>query len=195
MAHSTLVIAALFLLVELLASQRGASCDRLEPAAPVAQPLLLGLMLLLAAASTAGLPPLPGFLGKLMVLQSASGHVAQAWVWGVVLVVGFFSLIGLARAGSLLFWSVRPELAGSAGSGGASPRLVLATAALLAASVAMAVFAGPLKAYTDAAALQLTDREGYARAVLSETPGGPVPETRRPYVFPRPAATEDGAPR
>ena len=42
MVHSTLVIAALFLLVELVASQRGDAEDKLQPASPVAQPVLLG---------------------------------------------------------------------------------------------------------------------------------------------------------
>ena len=48
MAHSTLVVAGLFLLAELVAAQRGDAADRLVPASPVAQPALLGLMLLLA---------------------------------------------------------------------------------------------------------------------------------------------------
>jgi multicomponent K+:H+ antiporter subunit D len=187
MAHSTLVIAALFLLVELVAAQRGDAADRLEPGAPVAQPVLLGLMLLLAAASSAGLPPLPGFIGKLMVLQASSGHAAQAWIWTVVLSVGFLTLIGLARAGSLLFWSVRPELAGTGNAAGASPRLLAATLSLLAAGVAMSVLAGPLKRYTDAAAEQLADRDSYARAVL----GGEGVRTTQPYVFPRPATDSD----
>lgn len=188
MAHSTLVIAALFLLVELVAAQRGDAGSRLEAGAPVAQPVLLGLMLLLAAASAAGLPPLPGFIGKLMVLQASSDHAAQVWVWIVVLAVGFLTLIGLARAGSLLFWSVRPELAGTGIAAGASPRLVLATLSLLVAGVAMTVLADPLKRYTDAAAEQLSDRAAYALAVL----GGEGVRTTKPYLFPRPAKQGDG---
>ncbi|MFH1814858.1 MAG: monovalent cation/H+ antiporter subunit D [Pseudomonadota bacterium] len=184
MAHSTLVIAALFLLVELVASQRGDADSRLEAGAPVAQPVLLGLMLLLAAASAAGLPPLPGFIGKLMVLQASSGHDAQVWIWIVVLSVGFLTLVGLARAGSLLFWSTRPELAGTGTAAGASSKLVFATIALLVGGVAMTVLADPLKRYTDAAAAQLTDHRAYALGVL----GGEGVDTTRPYVFPRPAA-------
>ena len=54
MVHSTLVVAALFLLVELVATQRGDTGDRLQPATPVGQPVMLGLMTLLGAASAAG---------------------------------------------------------------------------------------------------------------------------------------------
>jgi len=59
LTHSTLRVAALFLLAELVDAQRGDAGARLEPAAPVAQPALLGTMLLFAAASITGLPPLP----------------------------------------------------------------------------------------------------------------------------------------
>lgn len=177
--HSTLVIAALFLLVELVASQRGDIGDRLQPSTPVAQPVMLGLMTLLGAASVAGLPPLPGFLGKLMVLESAAATPAQGWVWAVVLSAGFVTLIGLARAGTILFWNVLPGNGGPRSSG-ASWRLTSATLGLLGLSLVLAAAASPLKRYTDAAASQLADHAGYARAVL-ESVGGAAAQTTRPY--------------
>lgn len=179
--NSTLVIAGLFLLSELVAAQRGPMADRLEPCSPVAQPALLGLMLLLAAASTAGLPPLPGFIGKLMLLEASLAHPLAATVWAVVLGVGFLTLIGLARAGSVLFWSVRRDV--PSGASGASPSLVGATLALLGLSVALSVFAGPVQRYTAEAAQQLGDRAAYARAVL----GDPAAATVRPYRVPQTA--------
>jgi multicomponent K+:H+ antiporter subunit D len=178
LANSTLVIAGLFLLSELVASQRGPMADRLEPCSPVAQPALLGLMLLLAAASTAGLPPLPGFIGKLMLLEASVNHAAAVAVWAVVLGVGLLTLVGLARAGSVLFWAVRPEIPGS--GAGASPRLIGATLLLLGLSVLMSVFAAPIQRYTAAAALQLQDRAAYAGAVMPES-GGAEAQTTRPY--------------
>jgi multicomponent K+:H+ antiporter subunit D len=173
--HSTLIVAALFLLVELVASQRGSVADRLQPAAPVAQPVLLGLMVLLGAASAAGLPPLPGFLGKLMVLQSAAQTSAHAWVWAVVLGGGFLTLVGLARAGVILFWNVQPDSVAHTPAG-SSARLTIATMGLLSLSLLLAVAAAPVKRYTDAAALQLADHGAYARAVL-----GGTQDTTRPY--------------
>ncbi|MEO5658835.1 MAG: proton-conducting transporter membrane subunit, partial [Polaromonas sp.] len=179
MMHSTLVAAALFLLVELVATQRGESGDRLQPAAPVAQPILLGIMTLLGAASVAGLPPLPGFLGKLMILESAAQTPAHAWVWSVVLVTSVMTMVGLARAGSILFWNVLPEGRHSIRAG-SSLRLTRATLGLLGLSLLLAVAASPLKRYTDAAALQLADRGAYARAVLGSV-GGAAADTTRPY--------------
>jgi multicomponent K+:H+ antiporter subunit D len=149
----------------------------------VKQPVILGLLLLLAAASNAGLPPLPGFVGKLMLLQASSGHPWAVAVWAVVLVVGFFTLVGLARAGSVLFWAVRPEV--PSGSSGASPKLLLAPMALLGMSVLLSVMAAPVQRYTAAAALQLSDRDAYARAVLPEL-GGPAADSARPYRLPQP---------
>ena len=183
--NSTLVIAALFLLAELVSAQRGEVGGRLQPASAVAQPILLGLLLLLAAASSAGLPPLPGFIGKVMLLQAAWGHAQAGLVWSVVLVVGFCTLLGLARAGSILFWAVVPGQPSAAA--GSSPRLVLATVSLLAMSVLLSVRAAPVTRYTDATAAQLADRAAYARAVLPEL-GGAAANSAVPYTGRVPSA-------
>mgnify|MGYP001627035953 CR=1 FL=1 len=189
--HSTVVIAGLFLFVELAAAQRGSVGDRLQPAPAVREPVLLGVMMLFGAASAAGLPPLPGFLGKVMLLQSSAGLPAQPWVWTVVLAVGFLTLIGLARAGVVMFWHVEP--AQPAPSAGSSARLLAAPWAFMVLTVALAVGAAPVKAYTDAAARQLTDKAGYATAVLARQ-GGPAVPTTRPYDgrVPAAAAQEEG---
>jgi multicomponent K+:H+ antiporter subunit D len=96
----------------------------------------------------------------------------------VLLGAGFLSLLGLARAGSILFWAVDPRRT-DAGSG-ASTRLLSATIALLAVVVAMAAAAGPLKRYADAAAAQLSDPAGAARAVLGPAGGASAVRPYRP---------------
>ncbi len=186
MAQSTLVVAGLFLLVELISTQRGETGGRLDSAQAVVQPQVLGILLLFGAATMAGLPPLPGFIGKLMLLQASAGHAWAAPVWTVVLGVGFFTLIALARAGGVLFWNVRDAPASApCGSqpSGASRQLLLAAMAPLLMVVAMSLFAAPLQRYADAAALQLGDRAAYARAVLGEANGQPI-NTTRPYRVP-----------
>jgi multicomponent K+:H+ antiporter subunit D len=177
MLHSTIVIAGLFLLVELLAAQRGDAHDKLQPAHAVREPVLLGVMMLFGAASAAGLPPLPGFLGKLMVLEASSGLAAQVWIWSVVLGVGFLSIVGLARAGVIVFWHVQP--ASDAGSAGSSGRMLAPVWAFMALTLALAVLASPVKRYTDAAATQLTQSSDYVRAVLGADATGS--STTRPY--------------
>jgi multicomponent K+:H+ antiporter subunit D len=197
MLHSTVVVAGLFLFVELVAAQRGAAGDRLQPAPAVREPVLLGVMMLFGAASAAGLPPLPGFIGKLMVLQSSTGLAAQAWVWTVVLVVGFLTIIGLARAGVVVFWHVQPDA--NAHDAGRSPRMLGAAASLMVLTVLMAVFASPIKRYTDSAALQLADKAFYAETILKRQGGAGLPTTlpydgrRGPFVRPGGAAAVEPA--
>jgi len=176
--HSTLVVAGLFLLAEMLARQRGEAGDRLSPAIALAQPALLGTLMLVLAAAMIGLPPLPGFIGKLMILQASQGALAP-WIWTTVLLVGFLSLLALARAGIVMFWNVeaRAEDTATQPERSASVRPVGAVLALVLAIVTLSVLANPLKAYTDAAAAQLADPAGMARAVLGEGAAIPV----RPY--------------
>ncbi len=178
MAHSTLVVAGLFLLTELVAAQRGDAADRLVSASPVAQPALLGLMLLLAAASVAGLPPLSGFIGKLMILQASSAHALQATVWAVVLGAGFLALVGLARAGSVLFWNVNQALPRS-GASGASASLVGAALWLLGASVLMSLLAAPIQRYTAAPRPSCSTVPPMPARCLG--PQGEATQSTRPY--------------
>jgi multicomponent K+:H+ antiporter subunit D len=144
---------------------------------------------------------MPGFIGKLMMLEAAARHDWHVVVWAVILGVALLTLIGLARAGSILFWHVRDDLP-ARGASGASPRLVAATLSLLAATVAMSVWAAPIQRYTEAAARQLVDRQAYARAVIGDTrdttwpypAGSPaVVPTRPPGGMPARPADPGGA--
>jgi hypothetical protein len=68
LAHSTVAAALLFLLADAIGRRRGALGDRLLGDATAPLPLLLGLLFLGAATAIAGLPPLPGFVGKVTIL-------------------------------------------------------------------------------------------------------------------------------
>lgn len=162
MAHSTLTMAALFLIAGLIAGSRGEVADRLKPGG-AAPPALLGLLFLVAAMAVAGLPPLPGFIGKALLLDAAIGRDGMAWVWALVLVGGLLAVIALARAGSLFFWKTVKEAPPLAP---ATPARALPAAALIGVAVLLSVFAGPVMRYADATAIQLGDVAGYRAAVL-----------------------------
>jgi multicomponent K+:H+ antiporter subunit D len=165
--HSTLVMAGLFLLADHAARQRGLRGDMLEPGPPMSQPNLLGALFLLGAMGAAGLPPLSGFVGKVLLLQAASAPKA-VWLWPVALGGSLVALVALGRCGSMLFWKTEGiPLSGTAVSW---PRLAPA-AALILAGVALAIMAGPVTAYTEATARQLLAPDHYIRAVL----GGATP--------------------
>src|SRR5690606_9254219 len=66
LVHSSFVVAALFMIADLV--RRGRGDELRDLSHPVASPTvrrLAGVMFLVAAVSVAGLPPLSGFVGKL----------------------------------------------------------------------------------------------------------------------------------
>ncbi|MDP3428689.1 MAG: proton-conducting transporter membrane subunit, partial [Desulfomicrobium sp.] len=160
--HTTLVTAGLFLLEGLMARQRGSAADRLEPGAPMAQPDLFGTLFLLGAMASAGLPPLSGFVGKVLLLHAAApGHAI--WLWTVVLGGSLLGLVALGRCGSMLFW--KTEGGPVSGTAVSWARLAPA-AALILAAVVLAAMAGPVTAYTQATATQILTPQIYIEAVL-----------------------------
>ena len=164
LVHSTLVTGGMFLLADLIARQRGEADDRLDCMAQVTQPALIGVLFFAGAVAIAGLPPMSGFITKLMLLQAGLGTTWAGWLWGVVLVAGLFTIICLSRAASALFWRV-----GDNPPTGERGRLseVVPTAALIGSAVVMVVLARPLEEYTAATAAQLGDRRIYVEAVLA----------------------------
>jgi hypothetical protein len=110
---------------------------------------------------------------------------AAPLLWSVILVTGLLMLIGLMRAGSIVFWKTAPSAAPPAPFGATA---LVPPVALVACGIALAAFAEPVKQYADAAARQLGDRARYATAVL----GDPQPATTRP--FPAGARPSGGKP-
>ena len=169
LVHTTLLTAGLYLLVGVVARQRVPLDDGLRAGAPLAQPRLLGGLFLVAAMAAVGLPPLSGFLGKLLVLQAPLvAGVPFAGLWLALLLAGLAALVALARAGSTLFWKQGLP----AGPQRGAPMATLAPAAVLVlASAVLALMAGPLHAWLAEAASGLADPGGYRAAVL----GGGAP--------------------
>jgi len=159
--HSTLIAAGLFLLVDMIARQRGDKHDALVQGPKLMQPNLLGGLFFLGAIAVAGLPPLSGFIGKLLLLQAVSG--AQALLlWPMLLGGGLLTLVALSRAGSMLFWKVGLHMHDRATS---DAWRTLACCILLAASIVLMLGAAPLLAYTRATARQLLDLAPYLSLV------------------------------
>ena len=165
LVHSTLVMAGMFLLCDLIARQRGDRDDLLVSSAALLQPARLGLLFFVGAIAVAGLPPLSGFVGKAMILASVGPGAAMPWMWAIVLGSGLLALIALSRAGIVLFWDLHAE--DDADGEGPWPAQTLApTAGLFALIIVMTVLAEPLIEFTGAAADQLLTPGDYMRAVL-----------------------------
>ncbi|WP_151635048.1 monovalent cation/H+ antiporter subunit D [Noviherbaspirillum aerium] len=169
--HSTLTIALLFLVADLIRRGRGPLEDRLERGDALPREGLLGWLFFAAAIAAVGVPPLSGFHGKVLLLQASADHAAAVWVWAAVLLNAFLALVALARAGSKVFWhtSDAEPVAAPYRTAAFLPPL-----GLLACIVALTVWAAPAATYASAASSQLMRPAGYIRSVLgASAPNGP----------------------
>lgn len=195
--HSTMAAALLFVVADLTGARRdGDMWLRLRP--PVQSGGMIAALFFAAAIAVAGLPPLSGFLGKLLILDAVRGHGQAPWLWTTVLATSLMLIVGLARAGSLVFWRAH-ELAAQpveadprplpvrrgpipaklepmepiqdAGDATAPWLAFAAAMALIAGLVGMTLLAGPLTRFTEATAAQLMDAGPYLDAVLVRQEG------------------------
>jgi multicomponent K+:H+ antiporter subunit D len=183
--HSVLVTGGLFLLAGSLAGQRGEFADSIQKGPRLRSLNTLGIAFLILAVAASGVPPLSGFLGKIMLLQSAAGSASGWWFWAVLLASGLTASLVLARAASAFFWEPgRPAPASAVqtqprgGPIAAGPAIALAL--LVAASPLLTIAAAPVAAYARAAAEQLFVRGSYIETVLMPSAKPPIERERRP---------------
>jgi len=161
--HSTLATAALFLIADLIANQRGKAADRLVSGRRVTQPILLGILFVTAALTVAGLPPFSGFIAKITVLQAVADPANKFIVWSLLLLCSLLVVVGLSRAGSTMFWRVSGT---DSGGEKAAPLQIFAVCWLLLASPALVLFAGPFTELAQQAATQLYDTTSIKNTVV-----------------------------
>ena len=168
--HSTLAGAALFLISDLVRIGRGNL--NLTPQAPVAGAALTAGLFFVGAIAMAGLPPLSGFLGKLLVLDAAYGTDLMVWIWVIVLGSSLISILGFARAGSILFWKAQSVAPPEDAPVRMPPSTMsyVAVGGLISLLAAHTIFAGQVHGYTTVIAAQLFAPEPYITTVL-ETQG------------------------
>jgi multicomponent K+:H+ antiporter subunit D len=165
--HSTLVGAALFLVSDLVARRRPAEGDAIVLGPRLAGSEPISILFFLAAIALVGLPPLSGFVGKIFILQASIAHPAAPWIWATILLTTLIGMIGLGRAGSMIFWkSAAVEKPEPQLLPGVTRLELWPPAALLALLAVYTIFAGPAAAYAEAASEQLFSRQGYIEAVL-----------------------------
>ncbi|RAU17913.1 monovalent cation/H+ antiporter subunit D [Nitrincola tibetensis] len=163
--HTTLVSAAMFLIADLIAKQRGKAADRFVAARIMKQRDLLAGLYFVAAIAMVGMPPLSGFIGKALLLQSAHTGAEMGWVWSSILFAGLASIVALSRAGTTLFWRTTGNTADTEGNPVHITQL-LAILFLLSLSPLLVLFAGPVTSMTHEAAAVLHNPELSVRALL-----------------------------
>jgi multicomponent Na+:H+ antiporter subunit D len=175
-AHHITVLATLFLVSGLITRRTGTvALDQmggLLRTAPV-----LAVLFAIPALTLAGMPPTAGFVAKLALLQAgAAAGPATALVAGVVIVASLLTLYALVRVWVRVFWGEPTEPLPDddptddvvVGTARTPAPMYVATAGLVATSLAIAAFAGPLTAITDRAGVDLLDRGPYRVAVLGD---------------------------
>ncbi|MFN3643504.1 MAG: monovalent cation/H+ antiporter subunit D [Gemmobacter sp.] len=162
LVHSTIAGALLFLVADMVIARRGS--DSLRAALPpVAQNGLVAALFFAAAIAMAGMPPLSGFLGKLLVLDALGGRPDTGAIWAAVLVTSLVAVVGMARAGSVLFWKAHATGDAPAPAPAAALPMVAAFA-LLGLLALQTVMAGPAMAWLERTAEQIHDGSGYIAA-------------------------------
>jgi multicomponent Na+:H+ antiporter subunit D len=178
--HHITVQATLFLVSGLITRHTGTvALSRMGGLAKAAP--LIAVLFALPALSLAGVPPFSGFVAKLALLQAGVG--AGTWLAGAVtagaVLTSLLTLYAVARVWTRAFWGQVRAPEGDpdptdelvVGTGTTSRPMVVATGVLVAASVVIAVVAGPLADVSGRAATDLMHGETYRAAVLGG-PGG-----------------------
>jgi multicomponent K+:H+ antiporter subunit D len=166
--QSTIGVAALFLIIDMIIGRRPGEGDALTVAPPFSNQGLIASLFFVIVIAVAGIPPLAGFVGKLLILDSLRSLNGGMWVWALILITSLLSLVGFAASGSQIFWKSL-SLSGKWRTTKMPPVVLPATTIglMIASLVLLTLMSGPITAYLDATAEQLFNPQQYIEAVLS----------------------------
>lgn len=130
----------------------------------------LGFLFFIAAMSLAGVPPLSGFFGKLMLLV-ASAAKQNYWMIFCAMAVGVLTLFSMVKIFMYAYWGTPAReytpAAGFERHGSGYLRLIFPIALLAALSLLMGLAAQPVLALCRDAAEQMMNPQIYIDAVMS----------------------------
>ncbi|MDH2326251.1 monovalent cation/H+ antiporter subunit D [Cereibacter sp. SYSU M97828] len=213
MIGSTIAISGLFLLVELVERGQGSVAAMLaltsdlyggpddDPEEPEGSGFVIpGIMTILGvcfaalAVLLAGMPPLSGFLGKVMILSGmlqGTGSGPVEWGFMALLILsGLATLVALVRVGIQTFWAAADDVAPKVKATEIAP-----IAALILSAVLLTWQARPAMRYMEATAAALHEPTVYINGVImaertverqeqAETAPEPPPEPERERLGP-----------
>ena len=178
LVHHIIVKTNLFLISGVVLKLRGsddlARIGGLSKSAP-----WLAFLFFIPAFSLGGIPPLSGFWAKFGVVK-AGVETSHGWVVTFALLVGVLTLFSMTKIWAEAFWKKAPDVADE-GTGEASPTgagsdptdhrnalrwMLPPIVAMALATVLIGLLGAPLFSYTERAAAQLVEAEGYREAVL-----------------------------
>jgi multicomponent Na+:H+ antiporter subunit D len=185
--HHIIVQTTLFLATGLIERQGGTTSINKLGGLLAASPII-GVLFFIPALNLGGIPPFSGFIGKLALFEAAAeqGTVLAYVLIGAGALVSLLTLYALVRVWNLVFWRPSSDVEGyesalidnvseaphdtAVKTSRATPKLMIAaTSGMVAAGIALTVFAGPLFGVSARAGADLETPATYVETVL---PGG-----------------------
>jgi multicomponent K+:H+ antiporter subunit D len=108
------------------------------------------------------MPPLSGFIGKLLLLTAAGVEGKGPVLWVIVLAGSLATLMALSRSGSTFFWRTGNRIAQAPA---ADKGALLAVIGLLVCILVLSLGAARVLGYTQALAQQLLAPQAYGQAM------------------------------
>jgi len=173
MIHSTLACALLFLVVDLVRNRRPDGDDGIMPGPAFPQIGLVSSLFFAGAIAMAGLPPLSGFIGKLLILTSVLEYDAGVAAWAFILLSSLVFVIGFTRAGIIVFCETQSASEAKADDAPQSALSFVAVFGLLGVIALTTLFAQPLMRFLNDTSQDIYNPAAYVNAVLPRT-GEPV---------------------
>ena len=166
--HHIVVKTALFLVVGLVEWHAGS--DRLSRVGGIVRSApMIAVLFAFPALSIAGLPPFSGFVGKFALV--GAGIESSEWVIvAVSLLVSLLTIYVMVRIWSNVFWGepedAQVEARMESEAGRVPWVMSAATSVVVAMSLLLMVFAGPLYSFAERTAADLLKPEQYVETVL-----------------------------
>jgi multicomponent Na+:H+ antiporter subunit D len=167
-AHHITVQSTLFLAAGLIEHRGGTTnlikLGGLQKLAPV-----IAVLFFIPAMNLAGIPPFSGFIGKVGLIE-AGIHYDRTSGWLLIaasVVTSLLTLYAIAKIWNRAFWQEPSEEIVARDV--PMPKVMTgATAAMIAFSLVLTVFAGPIMTYANEAATSVLERTPYVSAVLGD---------------------------
>lgn len=163
--HSTLISGGLFLLADIIVNSRQSDIlTQKTPKLPNAK--VIGILFFGYAIAIAGLPPLSGFFGKIMILYASLENPMYPIIIGTVLLSSLFIIVSLAKAGTTIFFdTVATDEPLKNNTAKHSIKIV---AILLLIAPLLVIFANPITSFCNSIASDILNTNGYINAVLNK---------------------------
>jgi multicomponent K+:H+ antiporter subunit D len=161
--HSTLISGGLFLLADIIVNSRQSDLlTQQTPKLPNAR--VVGILFFGYAIAIAGLPPLSGFFGKIMILYASLDNQMYPIIIGTILLASLLIIISLAKAGTTIFFNTL--ITDEPLQNNIAKHSVKIVAVLLLIAPLMVIFANPITSFCNSIATDIFNVNGYVNAVL-----------------------------